>query len=98
MQESAITHSIGRPQACLRFAEISSAVALAIAMVNPSSDSRTPPYLPSIVGRMPTLGNEPRRRFVGGLGTSDARSAMDAILLRGLAHAKNLFAFKKLRQ
>ena len=58
------------------FLVIRSAVALAIAIVKPSSDSRTPPYRPSIVGRIPIFGKEPRSRFTGGLETSEARSAM----------------------
>ena len=43
MQVSAITHSTGRPQACRSVPSMSAAAARAIAIVKPSSDSRTPP-------------------------------------------------------
>src|SRR5258707_653028 len=66
MQVSARTHSIGSPQAWRRFSDRNAAVARAIAITCPSSDSRTPPYRPSIVGRMPIFGSEPRSRFTGG--------------------------------
>src|SRR4051794_6282215 len=67
MHVSAITHSTGRPHACRRFSEMNAAVDRAIPITCPSSDSRTPPYRPSIVGRIPIFGSEPRRRFTGGL-------------------------------
>src|ERR1035437_5118242 len=62
MQVSAMTHSPRLPFGYRRLAEINFAADLAMSIVCFSSDSRTPPSRPSIVGRMPILGREPLKR------------------------------------
>ena len=56
---SAMTHSTFEPSGYRRDFEISLATDCACRMVWSSSDSRTPPRRPSIVGRIPTRGNPP---------------------------------------
>jgi hypothetical protein len=63
MVVSAMTTSTGRPLAWRKLEVKKSAVERAIFMVCSSSDSRTPPRRPSMVGRIPILGSEPRKRF-----------------------------------
>jgi hypothetical protein len=59
MQVSAMIASTGLPFGYLRFDEISLAAFFAIFIVWSSRDSLTPRILPSIAGRIPTLGYSP---------------------------------------
>ena len=56
MVVSAMTHSTGEPSPLRRLLLMSSATALANAIVFSSNDSLTPPWRPSMVGRMPIFG------------------------------------------
>ena len=53
---TAMTHSTGLPSPFFRLVEISSATAFAKFIVFSSRLSRTPPWRPSIVGRIPIFG------------------------------------------